>query len=91
MYIIMHIDLLNYTEGPAMSWWIVQDVPCPHPDTAGIDSSKNLRDTLKRIKWLQTMDGWMELYRHTEWPTVTISSQHHQRTHSLNACFFNQN
>ena len=27
-------------EGPAMSWQLVQGVPGPHPETAGIGSSK---------------------------------------------------
>ena len=46
-------------EGPVMSWRLVQGVPCPRPETAGIGSSKTPRDPIKGIKWLQT-HGWMD-------------------------------
>ena len=45
------------SEGPAMSWWLVQGVPCPRPETVGIGSSKKPCDPIKGMKWLQTMDG----------------------------------
>ena len=32
---------LLISEGPAMSWRLVQGVPCPCPETAGISSSSN--------------------------------------------------
>ena len=43
------------SEGPVMSWRLVQGVPCPRLETAGIGSSKNPCDPIKGIKLLQTM------------------------------------
>lgn len=40
-----------------MSWWLIQEVPCPHPETAGIVSSKNPCHPITGIKRSQTMDG----------------------------------
>ena len=46
-------------KGPAMSWRLVQGIPCPHPEIAGIGSSK--KKTLqphKRDKAV-TDNGWI--------------------------------
>ena len=48
------------SEGPAMSWQLIQGVPCTRPETAGIGSIKNPCDPMNGIKRLQKMDGWME-------------------------------
>ena len=45
------------SEGPAMSWQLVQGVPCPRPETGSIKKPLN---PIKEIKRLQTMDGWMD-------------------------------
>ena len=42
------------SEGPGMSWWLVQGGPCPRPETAAIVSSNKPRYPIKRIKRLRT-------------------------------------
>ena len=51
------------SEGPSMSWRLVQVISCLRPVTAGIGSSKNPCYPIKRIKWLQTMDEWLCWYQ----------------------------
>ena len=51
------------SEGPAMSWRLVQGVPCPRPETAGTGSNKNPCDPHEMDKVVTDnlwIDGWME-------------------------------
>ena len=47
---------LPSVKGPTMSWRLVQEAPCPRPETAGIGSSTNPSDPIKGIKRLRTID-----------------------------------
>ena len=44
-----------------MGWRLIQGVPCPRPETAGIGSSKNPCNPIKGIKRLQIMGGWTDV------------------------------
>ena len=55
--------LLASMKGPAMS---CQLVPCPCPETAGIGSSKILRDPIKRDKVIK-VDRWMDKQEGRKW------------------------
>ena len=71
------------SEGPAMSWRLVQGVPCPRSETAGIGSSEKPCDSMKKDKAV-TDNGWMGqsvatvmslqavLYENTTWGSQTL-------------------
>ena len=47
---------LLISEGPAMSWRLVQGVPCPRPETRlGLAPAARPRDPMERDKRLRTM------------------------------------
>ena len=53
-------EILNPTllisEGPAMSWRLVQGVPCPRPETRlGLAPAATSRDPMERDERLRTM------------------------------------
>ena len=72
-------EILNPTllinEGPAMSWWLVQGVPCPRPETRlGLVPAATPRDPMERVKWLRTMT-WHDMTWHDRSAPWTNTSQ----------------